>query len=369
MDTPQVSMNGIMIDPELQQLYNQLVQLNHKNKQLQEKIQDLELLVKMNYLLSHSLDKEETLDLIRDFFKENFNLDQYCLCLRTRNENEYEVASFFGLDFIKNSTITVNNHGHILAEVSQLRQYMYLPDLSLEKKYIIPWSEDHGSLLVLPLIVDKTSFLGTLSVYRKKKKAFQPSEIELYNFISLHISSVINKTILFRNTQELAFTDGLTGVFNRRYFDQRYAREVNRARRYGRSLSILMIDIDHFKKYNDSYGHLMGDQVLRRVAQTLEYKLRRADVVCRYGGEEFVVLLPEINIKDATHVADKLRISIQSSQLAEDEELKKEPITISVGVAGYPDSGDSEEIILRKADQALYTAKRNGRNRVEVEQE
>ena len=119
-----------------------------------------------------------------------------------------------------------------------------------------------------------------------------------------------------------AYTDALTSIFNRRYFDQRYTREILRARRYKRNLSVLMIDIDHFKVYNDTFGHLMGDKVLQKVAQVLETELRRADVICRYGGEEFVVILPEIDLHNAYYVAEKLRNAVITSTFSGDDKME-----------------------------------------------
>jgi diguanylate cyclase (GGDEF)-like protein len=125
-----------------------------------------------------------------------------------------------------------------------------------------------------------------------------------------------------------------------------------------------MIDIDRFKLYNDTYGHLMGDEVLRKVANVLELNLRRADVLCRYGGEEFVVILPEINAEQACLVAEKLRTAVIDVDFAGEEKMPSHQVTISIGVSAFPESGDTEQDVLQKADDALYRAKNTGRNRV-----
>ena len=127
-----------------------------------------------------------------------------------------------------------------------------------------------------------------------------------------------------------------------------------------------MIDIDHFKIYNDTFGHLLGDKVLRKVALTLEKNLRRADVLCRYGGEEFVVLLPEIDLMRGAYVAEKLRTAILQETFEGEEELPIQNLTVSIGIASFPENGDSAEVVLDRADQALYEAKNAGRNMVKT---
>ncbi|MBN2000756.1 GGDEF domain-containing protein, partial [candidate division KSB1 bacterium] len=208
--------------------------------------------------------------------------------------------------------------------------------------------------------------IGLIVLIRQDNNAFDSAEISQLEQISVHVAAVIDKTILYHTTKELAFTDGLTGIFNRRYFDQRYLREILRARRYKRSLSILMIDIDHFKIYNDTFGHLMGDEVLKKVSQELEMNIRRADILCRFGGEEFVIILPEIDIKHAAMVAEKLRTAVSHTGIRGEENMPNKNVTISIGVAAFPENGEDGIKLLEKADQALYQAKKNGRNRIET---
>jgi diguanylate cyclase (GGDEF)-like protein len=155
----------------------------------------------------------------------------------------------------------------------------------------------------------------------------------------------------------LAISDALSGVANRRYFDVRYAEERDRAERYKTPLSCLMVDIDRFKAVNDTFGHAVGDQVIQEVARILKKAVRSCDFIARYGGEEFVALLPETDLKEARIIAERIRAGV--------EELKPpagiEQVTVSIGV-----SIGLDERLVERADQALYEAKRNGRNRVEV---
>jgi diguanylate cyclase (GGDEF)-like protein len=166
--------------------------------------------------------------------------------------------------------------------------------------------------------------------------------------------------------QQQSFLDGLTGLWNRGYLDHRLEGELNIARRYSRRLSLVLGDIDHFKRVNDSHGHLFGDHVIQRVAEVLSRHARRSDVACRYGGEEFALLLPGAGIPEAGVVAERLRMAVEAERfLARGE--SPVPVTISFGVASTdslePMTGES---LIARADRALYDAKQAGRNRVHL---
>ncbi len=156
--------------------------------------------------------------------------------------------------------------------------------------------------------------------------------------------------------------DGLTQVFNRRYFEDAIERELSRSRRYTRPLSLVMIDIDHFKKINDGFGHLAGDAVLKEVAGTVKTRTRREDVLARYGGEEFALLLPEIDLKGAALLAEKLRKLVEKHTFTFDGEVI--PVTLSAGVATVHKKNEDPHELIGRADEKLYEAKGAGRNRI-----
>ncbi|MBK7858543.1 MAG: diguanylate cyclase [Archangiaceae bacterium] len=162
--------------------------------------------------------------------------------------------------------------------------------------------------------------------------------------------------------ERLAVTDGLTGVFNHRRFQEQLASEVLRSQRTNRPLSVLMIDVDLFKRVNDSMGHPAGDELLRRIAQVVQSTLRQTDLLARYGGEEFAVVLPETPKGEGIAAAERARQAVEE-QVNEGARWTQK-VTVSVGVATWPDDGTTPQTLLVAADQALYTAKRAGRNRV-----
>ncbi|MBX7101919.1 MAG: GGDEF domain-containing protein [Myxococcaceae bacterium] len=160
----------------------------------------------------------------------------------------------------------------------------------------------------------------------------------------------------------LTTVDGLTQAFNRRYFEDTLERELSRCSRYGRALSLIMLDIDNFKVINDSHGHLAGDYVLRQVSAAIKTKIRREDILARYGGEEFALLLPEVDLKGAAALAEKTRKLIEKHRFEFDKAVM--PVTVSAGVATIASKSADPAELVREADLRLYAAKESGRNRV-----
>jgi diguanylate cyclase (GGDEF)-like protein len=160
----------------------------------------------------------------------------------------------------------------------------------------------------------------------------------------------------------LTTVDGLTQIYNKRYFTEVLEREISRSHRYGRDLSLIMFDIDHFKQVNDTFGHLAGDHVLKHLASVVKGRIRREDIMARYGGEEFAIILPEIDSYNSRQFADKIRRLVEKTVFKfEDTAI---PVTISVGVATSHADLSSPEEFIKQSDDALYEAKRQGRNRV-----
>jgi diguanylate cyclase (GGDEF)-like protein len=202
--------------------------------------------------------------------------------------------------------------------------------------------------------------VGVLVLESGRAGAFEETDAQPLESVADIVATAIQNARYFDRVRQLAFLDGLTGIFNRRHFEQRMSEELGRSDRYPSGWSMIMIDIDHFKKLNDEFGHLLGDEVLRQVSALLAQQLRAPDVVCRYGGEEFAILLPETVGQGAMNVAEKLRRAIESFHFPG----VPRPVTISAGVAEFPKNGKSRDELVKAADAALYVAKQGGRNRV-----
>ena len=201
-----------------------------------------------------------------------------------------------------------------------------------------------------------------LTLHSSVPKAFRGSELQPLESVADICANSIQNAHYVERVKQLAYLDGLTGIFNRRFFEMRINEEIERARRYGTGMAVIIADIDHFKHLNDEFGHLLGDEVLRQVSSIFHQQVRKMDVVCRYGGEEFAILLTQTNEQQALKVAEKLRRQVQGWQFPG----VPRAITISAGVAAFPTHGRSRDEIVRTADKGLYAAKQDGRNLVRM---
>jgi diguanylate cyclase (GGDEF)-like protein len=174
---------------------------------------------------------------------------------------------------------------------------------------------------------------------------------------------------MYRTAEEHALTDGLTGLYNYRFFKRQMVREYHRAQRHNTTFSLAILDVDFFKNYNDTHGHPAGDEVLKVIANILRNCTRRTDIVARYGGEEFCVILPETPKSSAISMAEKIREKVYETDFPKQETQPNGHLSVSIGVATFPDDAEKVELLIEKADESLYQAKRSGRNRVISSQE
>jgi two-component system cell cycle response regulator len=218
---------------------------------------------------------------------------------------------------------------------------------------------DFQSLLMLPLPV-KDEVIGTLTVAARRPGAFPSDRREMLGVIANQVAISVQNGRMYQALEEQATTDGLTGLVNHRTFQERFSGMLTRAERHGFTVALLLTDIDHFKKINDTYGHPTGDEVLRRVAALLAGSARKIDITARYGGEEFALVLEATNREGALQLAERIRQEIGEQSF----DSGKGPFsaTMSLGIALYPQDGRAKSEIIKNADAALYAAKHGGRN-------
>ncbi|MBN1826181.1 MAG: sensor domain-containing diguanylate cyclase [Candidatus Eisenbacteria bacterium] len=266
-------------------------------------------------------------------------------------------------DSWRTSRITEHFRDHLLAGGEPL----YIPDLGADED-LREWArrEGLGSAAVLPLRAGEEIF-GVLEVHHAAVHPFGEEELGVLSLLAMLAAGRIRNA---RDLEKLIYVDILTGVFSRRFFEQQVLREVERANRESLFLALVMVDLDNFKQVNDRYGHLVGDTVLTRVARILQENVRKIDMVTRYGGEEFAILLPGASREQAKVICERLRSLVEDLPVPEPGHAEFR-LTTSLGVSLYPDhageTADPDTVrreLLQRSDQALYEAKRLGKNRV-----
>ncbi len=242
--------------------------------------------------------------------------------------------------------------------------------LKIEKKKLLPphtAMDPKASLksyLVLPLAVEG-EIIGCVSINSDQPNVYDAQALQFFSVIGYQLASTLKQFQRFSSIKTKAIYDNLTNLYNRQYFEEKLITEVEKSFQEGSPLSLIMVDIDHFKKVNDTFGHPEGDKVLREIASLLKASVREKDTVARYGGEEFVLILPDAGIQKATIISERIRRKVESTPFEVGETHTH--ITVSLGISNFPDHHPkSKGDLVKMADQALYDAKREGRNRVRL---
>jgi two-component system, cell cycle response regulator len=218
-----------------------------------------------------------------------------------------------------------------------------------------------AALKIFPLTAGDR-ILGTLVAGSRRKGLLDQDVLRMLEVLAIQAAQAVLRAQLFEQMERMATTDGLTGLWNHRTFQAKADEALAHARRYSRNCSLILTDIDHFKSVNDTYGHPMGDMVLKGVSRILRETARDTDVVARYGGEEFAIVMPETDTKGAAVIAERIREAVKAEVFQTDMGPLK--ITLSLGIAGCPEHGTEKQALVDLADQCLYQAKRSGRDRV-----
>ncbi|WP_088536725.1 sensor domain-containing diguanylate cyclase [Geobacter sp. DSM 9736] len=287
------------------------------------------------------------------------------IALYDDRRQELNLYSHAGLtaDFVRHERWEVKPGG-LTEQVLASREIVYIEDTG-ETAFSNPLMAEEGirALVCVPLCVNE-QVVGVLYLDDFVPRKFERDKLKLLTVLASFAAMAIDNAKLHNRTRLMAITDALTGLHNHRYFQQVFKQEVDRAKRYEKPLALIILDVDDFKKYNDTYGHFSGDQVLVAVGETISRILRRVDYAFRYGGEEFVVLLPESGLDSALQVAERLRATICAETAAIFGGQGKIGVSVSVGVACYPSNGIEREDLFNAADSLLYRAKELGKNRV-----
>jgi diguanylate cyclase (GGDEF)-like protein len=254
-----------------------------------------------------------------------------------------------------------NVKGTLLDMVVKNREPVYISDVRHNRLPLMPLkTQNTGSVFVLPLVYER-DVLGMVVLLFEKTNTLGTHEIELLAVLGNQAATSIANAKLYEEIERLAVTDGLTGLFNHRHFQETLAQEFNRLERFSEPISLLIIDIDHFKKINDTYGHPVGDAVLKKVSGIIRKTIRNIDIPARYGGEEFAVILLGTDTNGALKMAERLRKFIADARFSSEQNAFN--VTVSIGMSTHAREMKKKEDLVEQADKALYHAKRTGRNR------
>lgn len=350
----------------LTRLIQQFVSLREKNYELARKVRELAIINEISKAVNFMGNLNKTLDAILSRAVQVLNAERGSIFLLDEKYEELvESASVYGIEDAKiNPELKkqFKSGSGIAGEVFNSGVPRLIQNVRRDKNFTVNDGEKDNtkSLICVPMMI-KDSAIGIMNIVNRREGKFDKDDLQTALTMANQAAVVIEKARLFN----LATVDGLTGLIVPRHFHSKMAEEFRRAKRYGKPLSYLMTDIDHFKKFNDTWGHQVGDMVLREVAKCVRFCVRETDIAARYGGEEFAVILPETDLDGAMLFAERLRLKVEESRFAGPKgELM---VTISIGVSSIPvHTAETHLEMIKLADDALYVAKGNGRNRVEM---
>jgi diguanylate cyclase (GGDEF)-like protein len=252
----------------------------------------------------------------------------------------------------------------LCTDVIKINEPLHIMESAAVSRIELLHREGIKFLTAVPLIYDKDP-IGLLFLASRSRRG-QDIDFDFASLLSLvgnHVSVIIDKIRLFQETKRLSITDGLTGLYNSRYFYRQLELEIARTNRYGGTFSLILFDIDNFKELNDTHGHQAGDDVLHELAGILKSASRETDIIVRYGGEEFIIILPNTSVKHTFHLADRIRALVENNIFLPHHDNGLH-ITLSGGIAAYPITASDAKSLLNAADAALYSAKSSGKNRI-----
>lgn len=340
---------------------------NNEETALVEELKSLKGILSVAQVVVSSLELDEVLQNILHSAMTIMDMPAGSIALYDAESARLRLHAHAGLSesFITNSEWQLKPGG-LTHEILEAGELFIVENTEEATFFRNPMVADEGirSLIAVPLKIQRRT-IGVLYLDDFVPRCHPPAKLELLSILASFATMSIDHARLHERTMQLACTDGLTGLYNHRQFKKVFFDEVGRALRYKHSLSIILLDVDDFKKFNDTYGHPNGDIVLQEMSSLLRELLRDCDLIFRYGGEEFVALLPETALLEAVNVAERVRIFIETeSQRFLTKITKTHGITVSIGVAALPDNGSDAIQLLKTVDDLMYRAKREGKNKV-----
>lgn len=347
-------------------------QLEFEVKKLLNNVQNektkLETILQIGHIMASILNLDDLTQFIVNKIIEVLKARICSLMLLNEEDETLTIKAAVGLDEVIISTTKIKLGQSISGWVAKEGEPILVTDIENDLRFgrcNLPKYKSK-SLLCIPLKI-KNRIIGVINISDKtivgQENVFTEEDLRFISIISNYAAIAIENALLYGEVKNLAITDGLTTLYNHRYFQTQLNAEIDRVRRYPHPLALIMIDIDSFKEFNDTYGHPLGDFVLSKIAKEIKRNIRKVDIACRYGGEEFAIILPETGIKEAALVAEKIRKSTEDLKFETGRGNKKEKMTISGGIAQLKPNMTKEDLV-KHADVALYRSKHEGKNKI-----
>ncbi len=337
-------------------------------KELKKTVDELQIFNELGKTLTSTLEIKEVLKIVMQKVSELLHPTSWALFLVDDMEKELIAEILVGehFPFVKDNKVTMGLG--FVGWVAQEKKPILIPDPTVRKVYSpaveVLASEPHRSCLCVPLI-SKEKLLGVMKLVNDQTEdtLFTEEDLAILATFADYAAIAIENARNFTRVQELTITDDLTGLYNSRYLHKLIQTELRRSHRYHKNFSLIFIDLDHFKSINDNYNHLRGSKLLAEIAAVIKSKLRTVDVAARYGGDEFVIILPETPKEMAIQVAERIRMAICQHAFLTADNLNVK-LTGSFGVSSFPTDAGTKDELIRLADEAMYRVKHSTRNNV-----
>ena len=359
---------------ELDEANQQINRLNHvlveTNKQLQKKIYDFHNLFEISFRVMGELEIHRLINSALLNILGLFTTRSALLMMTNKEDHDvFEVVDYKGFTRDQLEGFTIYRHDKLVHYLELLKKPFQVRDVSREFQDLIPILREKEIEVVSPLFQNE-EIVGLLCLGPNvRNEEYSEDSLETLAILTNMLSVAIYNAQMYEHIKALSYTDGMTGLHNYRFFRLRIKEEIARARREGSTVSLLILDVDHFKNYNDTLGHPAGDDVLRKLSSILRKSLRDNDIVARYGGEEFVIILPGTDSSGAHSLAERIRRKVETTPFYKEEIQPNGKLTVSIGCASFPQDAVTVEDLVIAADRALYQAKFTGRNQVVMAQD
>lgn len=337
------------------------------NNDIEKKFNILKSVYEIGKLLTSTLDSGKVLQLVTERVGELLAAKNWSLLLVDEEKKElyFGIVVGNGSDKIKKKRLKLGEG--IAGWVAVNRKPILIPDVSKDPRFFPGMDKVSGfrteSIICAPLI-SKGRVLGVIELINKKiGDEFTESDLESLTHLADYIAIAIDNAKNFEKIQELTIKDDLTCLYNTRFFHEMLEREIKRAIRKKRDLSLIFMDLDHFKEVNDTYGHIYGSLLLKQVAEIIKNSVRNIDIPIRYGGDEFVIILPETSKNQAEVVAKRILENLRNTTFLKEEGINLK-LTASLGFASYPEDAKDKEDLIKAADNAMYKVKNTSRNSI-----